>query len=140
MSLFSDKKMLEGYYYSRSIIQFLERNDRGSRKRTSPEIRTPKRTKKNFFTTSRTLFVRTNCLVWSYVKFNKGNFFRSMCRRKTQDVYDSDNKSLRLLFYRSKMKLCFPSSDWCEITVRKNFYFLSSWQKQRKITQRKITI
>lgn len=33
-------------YYSRSIIQFhVKRNDRGSRKRTSPEIRTRKRTK-----------------------------------------------------------------------------------------------
>lgn len=41
-------EMLEDYY-SRSIIQFrVKRNDRGSRKRTSPEIRTRKRTKGDF--------------------------------------------------------------------------------------------
>ncbi|TGZ50492.1 hypothetical protein DBV15_04228 [Temnothorax longispinosus] len=41
-------KVLEDYY-SRSIIQFrVKRNDRGSRKRTSPEIRTRKRTKGDF--------------------------------------------------------------------------------------------
>jgi len=44
----SSEKMLEDYY-SRSIIQFrVKRNDRGTRKRTSPEIRTRKRTKGDF--------------------------------------------------------------------------------------------
>lgn len=48
VSLSSDEKVLEDYY-SRSIIQFrVKRNDRGSRKRTSSEIRTRKRTKGDF--------------------------------------------------------------------------------------------
>lgn len=84
VSLSSDEKVLEDYY-SRSIIQFrVKRNDRGSRKRTSPEIRTRKRTKGDFPPTSPSPFPlpfcpyvssRLECIL--RVRLRRRNFIQS---------------------------------------------------------------
>lgn len=103
VSLSYDEMLLEDYY-SRSIIQFrVKRNDRGSRKRTSPEIRTRKRTKGDFpslHSTHDSLFALTNSLAWSIfrVKLHERNFFFFTIHMHDKDARTWHGKRERLLF------------------------------------------
>lgn len=151
VSLSSDEKVLEDYY-SRSIIQFrVKRNDRGSRKRTSPEIRTRKRTKGDFLPppSPPTPFLPLLRIVlpgvYSPCKTPRRNFIQSPLCTMTCDAENENDfpprRSRKITAHLLLLEL--TRNDMSEKHPFPLFLFPSfpsSWWGRRKMAQREIAI